>query len=182
LPNFFCAAKSKLWRSVVGSASCFAFSTGAIAQEELAANIAKLQGGLDVIVGDGNFDLADEEFCRGVLWTSYVTDKREIEDRLGNLSDNDFGVMNLTGQIQSYEEKRSEFLFLYKRALDRDGSVQHPPELNPDADQFTSACSFIVGQQMEDPEFAKTAESARSQASFGVISDLLYRLLQERGQ
>ncbi|MBM1631351.1 hypothetical protein JQV27_00750 [Sulfitobacter mediterraneus] len=182
MPNRPFAPRSKNSLLVVVLASICVYSTASNAQDELGAGIVKLQESLNVIVGDGSFDQVDEEYCRGVLWTSNVTDKQEIEDRLSRLSDKDFGVMNLTGQIQSYQEKRSEFLFLYNLALDREGTVELPRELYPDADQFSSACSIIVRQQMEDPEFAQIAESARSQASFSVISDLLYELLRERAR
>lgn len=150
------------------------------AQDDLADGIARQQGALSQIVGDGTFDLADEEFCRNVLWTDFILLDESNKENLSGLTNENFGVMNLTAQIQKSLDRQAQYLFLYQMALDRQSSVGHPSELSPDADQFASACSLIVQKQMEDPSTADAAESARRQASSSAISNLLYQLLEER--
>jgi len=152
----------------------------ALAQDDLADGTARLQSSLDTIVGDGAFDLADEEFCRGVLWTNFILLDKPIQDKLIGFTDENFGVMNLTSLIQKSLDRYAQYLFLYELAMDRDSSIGHPRELSPDVDQFASACSLIVQEQMEDPDVADSAESARSQATFSAINKLLYQLLEER--
>lgn len=151
-----------------------------VAQDDLADGITRLQGALDQIVGDGTFDLADEEFCRNVLWTDFILLDESNKEKLSDLTDENYGVMTLTAQIQKSLDRQAQYMFLYQLALDRQSSVGHPSELSPDADQFASACSLLVQKQMEDPASADAAESARSTASFGAISNLLYQLLKER--
>lgn len=157
------------------------FATTTFANDDLEAGILRLEQSLNTLIGNGGFDSDDEEFCRSVLWTSFVLRTREIEERLGSLTEN-AAVPNMTSQIQRSLELQTHYQFLYKLALDRQSSVGHPREMNPEVNQYDHACSMIVKSMMKDPEYADFAESARGQAAYSIISNLLYHKLRDHAE